>query len=61
LLQLMTAHSQGNANMRRLEGDRRTEPGTLWPMLHAIQDEIGYFFHRCVAPFSLDAALDAQE
>ncbi len=47
--------------MRRLEGDRRTEPGTLWPMLHAIQDEIGYFFHRCVAPFSLDAALDAQE
>ena len=57
----MTAHSQGNANIRRLAGDRPTEPGTLLPILHAIQDEIGYFFHRCVAPFSLDAALHGQE
>ena len=38
----MTADSQRNADIRRLAEARAKEPGALLPVLHAIQDQIGY-------------------
>ncbi len=38
----MSADQQRNADIRRLAEARATEPGALLPILHAIQDEIGY-------------------
>jgi formate dehydrogenase subunit gamma len=38
----MSADQQRNAQIRRLAEARATEPGALLPILHAIQDEIGY-------------------
>jgi formate dehydrogenase subunit gamma len=38
----MSADQQRNADIRRLAEARATEPGALLPILHAIQDEMGY-------------------
>ncbi len=38
----MTADQQRNADIRRLAEAQATEPGALLPILHAIQDELGY-------------------
>ncbi len=38
----MTADQQRNADIRRLAEAKAAEPGALLPILHSIQDELGY-------------------